>query len=261
MALFSALGQTRCTHVACGYKWVIVFSYSMLKTTTTRKTEVVYWQCYLVSFNSIWVKGIRDKVMGIGLLFLFVRWIKTQLQNTKYLAVFKSFPDSDLLCILLLVLLLIISFSQSCYISYPSLSLVTYRILLSVLLHIVSFSQSCYILYPFLSLSYISYPSLSLVTYCSLLSVLLHIISFSQSCYTSYPSLSLVTYCILLSVLLHIVSFCQSCYTSYPSLSLVTHCILLSVLLHIVSFSQSCYILYPFLPSGLLFSVVWRSDL
>ena len=99
------------------------------------------WQCYLVSFHSIWVKGIIDKVMGIGLPFLFVRWINTQLQNTKYMAVFESFPDSVLLRILLSDLLHIISFSQSCYTSYPSLSLVTHHILLSVLLHIVSISS------------------------------------------------------------------------------------------------------------------------
>ena len=112
------------------------------------------------------------------------------------MAVFESFPDSVLLRILLSVLLHIVSFSWSCYVLYPSLSLVTYRI----------FFQPCYILYPFLSL----------VTYCIIFSVLLHI---------SYLSLSLVTYCILLSVLLHIVWFSQSCYTSYPSLSLVTYCI------------------------------------
>ena len=112
------------------------------------------------------------------------------------MAVFESFPDSVLLRILLSVLLHIVSFSWSCYVLYPSLSLVTYRILLSTLLHIVSLSQSCYILYHFLSL----------VTYHIFLSVLLHTVSFSQSCYILYDFLSLVTHHILLSVLLHIVS-------------------------------------------------------
>ena len=75
IALFSAVEQTHCTHVAyVNYDWVTVSYYSAFKKKIL-STEVVYWQRYLVA-GATW-NCCRLRASSV----YTIRWLCPSLQN------------------------------------------------------------------------------------------------------------------------------------------------------------------------------------